>query len=387
MVFAQSGYSRIPVYPRNAGRNHRHAARVRPVQARAGRSAAGAPGGGDAGQPELRRPAARHAARAAPPRRRARRVRRHAGHRHAGGPARGAGGRDLRRARRRGPRRSPRRRPRSSRPTATSRPRRSRSGSGCRCPAGRSTTVGGLLVEWAGRIPNAGERFLVRGLEFDVARGLSHPDRAAADPLRRGTPAVTLAAERLVTAPDDKVERMVDLVRNGELAVFVRRAARVRAGRPGRRPRRAGRATSGWRWCRRCPPELSSQALAEMPEEEHAEETLAALDPGAGGGDRRGARRRRRGRHPAASFRPRTQERILADGRGPRRSRAAAALRRGDRRRPDDDPHGHRARHGHRGRGAGGDPAAGGGGRGLLPGVRGGRRPAPGRQRCRSRTW
>jgi CBS domain containing-hemolysin-like protein len=35
-------------------------------------------------------------------------------------------------------------------------------------PTGRSTTVGGLLVEWAGRIPNAGERFLVHGLEFDV---------------------------------------------------------------------------------------------------------------------------------------------------------------------------------------------------------------------------
>jgi putative hemolysin len=35
-------------------------------------------------------------------------------------------------------------------------------------PAGRSTTIGGLLVEWAGRIPNAGERFFVEGLEFDV---------------------------------------------------------------------------------------------------------------------------------------------------------------------------------------------------------------------------
>jgi len=28
--------------------------------------------------------------------------------------------------------------------------------------------VAGLLAEWAGRIPNAGERFTVRGLEFDV---------------------------------------------------------------------------------------------------------------------------------------------------------------------------------------------------------------------------
>ena len=39
---------------------------------------------------------------------------------------------------------------------------------GVSLPTGRSTTVGGLLVEWAGRIPNAGERFYVQGLEFDV---------------------------------------------------------------------------------------------------------------------------------------------------------------------------------------------------------------------------
>jgi putative hemolysin len=37
-------------------------------------------------------------------------------------------------------------------------------------PSGRSTTVAGLLAEWAGRIPYAGERFLVRGLEFDVVQ-------------------------------------------------------------------------------------------------------------------------------------------------------------------------------------------------------------------------
>jgi putative hemolysin len=41
---------------------------------------------------------------------------------------------------------------------------------GVSLPAGRSTTVGGLLVEWAGRIPNAGERFFVAGLEFDVVQ-------------------------------------------------------------------------------------------------------------------------------------------------------------------------------------------------------------------------
>ena len=41
---------------------------------------------------------------------------------------------------------------------------------GVSLPPGRSTTIGGLLVEWAGRIPNAGERFYVSGLEFDVVQ-------------------------------------------------------------------------------------------------------------------------------------------------------------------------------------------------------------------------
>jgi putative hemolysin len=41
---------------------------------------------------------------------------------------------------------------------------------GVSLPAGRSTTIGGRLVEWAGRIPNAGERFFVQGLEFDVVQ-------------------------------------------------------------------------------------------------------------------------------------------------------------------------------------------------------------------------
>ncbi len=41
---------------------------------------------------------------------------------------------------------------------------------GVTLPGGRSTTVAGLLAEWAGRIPNAGERFLIRGLEFDIVQ-------------------------------------------------------------------------------------------------------------------------------------------------------------------------------------------------------------------------
>nr|MBA3257925.1 HlyC/CorC family transporter [Gemmatimonadales bacterium] len=41
---------------------------------------------------------------------------------------------------------------------------------GVSLPTGRSTTVAGLLIELAGRIPNPGERFTVRGLEFDVVQ-------------------------------------------------------------------------------------------------------------------------------------------------------------------------------------------------------------------------
>jgi magnesium transporter len=81
-----------------------------------------------------------------------------------------------------------------------------------------------------------------------------------------------------VTAPDDKVGRMVDLVRTGELSTFVRHAhefepadlADVLSALDERDRLTAVKAL---------PPELSSQALAEMPEEEHAETTLAALAP------------------------------------------------------------------------------------------------------------
>jgi putative hemolysin len=60
-------------------------------------------------------------------------------------------------------------------------------------PPGRSTTIGGLLVEWAGRIPNAGERFVVRGLEFDVIQ--ASPTRIERLLIRSGpTPAVPLLA-------------------------------------------------------------------------------------------------------------------------------------------------------------------------------------------------
>ncbi|MFL5532612.1 MAG: magnesium transporter MgtE N-terminal domain-containing protein, partial [Gemmatimonadales bacterium] len=74
------------------------------------------------------------------------------------------------------------------------------------------------------------------------------------------------------------LDRMVDLVRKGELGLFTRRAhdfepadlAEVLTALDEKERVSAVQAL---------PPELSSQALAEMPEEAHAGETLAALDP------------------------------------------------------------------------------------------------------------
>lgn len=62
---------------------------------------------------------------------------------------------------------------------------------GVTLPPGGATTIGGLLAERAGRIPNAGERFTMLGLEFDVLQAsptrierlLVRPGPAAAVPL------------------------------------------------------------------------------------------------------------------------------------------------------------------------------------------------------------
>jgi magnesium transporter len=81
-----------------------------------------------------------------------------------------------------------------------------------------------------------------------------------------------------MTRSDDRVERMVDLVRTGEITVFVRRArefepadlADVLSALDDRDRLTVVQAL---------PPELSGQALVEMPQTEHAEDTLAALAP------------------------------------------------------------------------------------------------------------
>ena len=79
-----------------------------------------------------------------------------------------------------------------------------------------------------------------------------------------------------MTPLGDRIRRMVDLVRNGEITLFVRRAREFEAADLADvlsalddRDRLAA--------VQALPPELSSQALAEMPEDAHAEDTLAAL--------------------------------------------------------------------------------------------------------------
>ncbi|HXW97999.1 MAG TPA: hemolysin family protein [Gemmatimonadales bacterium] len=59
-------------------------------------------------------------------------------------------------------------------------------------PTARTSTAGGLLTELAGRIPGAGDRFLVRGLEFEVLQ--ASPTRVERVLIRRGSPEPILLA-------------------------------------------------------------------------------------------------------------------------------------------------------------------------------------------------
>jgi CBS domain containing-hemolysin-like protein len=56
-------------------------------------------------------------------------------------------------------------------------------------PAGQATTLGGRLVELAGRFPSTGERFLIQGLELDVLRASA--TRVERVLVRRGSPVST----------------------------------------------------------------------------------------------------------------------------------------------------------------------------------------------------
>ena len=56
-------------------------------------------------------------------------------------------------------------------------------------PAGQASTIGGRLVELAGRFPVSGERFLLSGLEIDVLH--ASPNRVERLLIRRGSPGTT----------------------------------------------------------------------------------------------------------------------------------------------------------------------------------------------------
>ncbi len=60
---------------------------------------------------------------------------------------------------------------------------------GVQLPKGQASTLGGRLVELAGRFPAAGERFLIRGLELDVL--LASSTRVERLLVRRGAPGTT----------------------------------------------------------------------------------------------------------------------------------------------------------------------------------------------------
>ena len=57
-------------------------------------------------------------------------------------------------------------------------------------PPGQASTIGGRLVELAGRFPASGERFVVRGLEVDILN--ASPSRIERVLVRRGSPTSTM---------------------------------------------------------------------------------------------------------------------------------------------------------------------------------------------------
>lgn len=63
-----------------------------------------------------------------------------------------------------------------------------------RLPAASAGSIGGVLIELAGRIPAAGERFLAGGLEIDVLQ--SSPTRVERVLVRKAPPAPTVLTER-----------------------------------------------------------------------------------------------------------------------------------------------------------------------------------------------
>ena len=123
---------------------------------------------------------------------------------------------------------------------------------GVALPAGRSTTVGRpASSSGPAGSPTPGERFLVRGLELDILE--ASPTRIERLIIRSGgTPAVALPAGARMSASPDRVEWMVDLVRErrDRRCSCAGRTTSSRPTWPTCSPRSTR--TSGSPWCRRC---------------------------------------------------------------------------------------------------------------------------------------
>ena len=85
---------------------------------------------------------------------------------------------------------------------------------------GPATTVGGLLAALAGRIPVAGERFVLHGTRVRRGPGLAQPGRTPVDPAGAGRRRAAQGDAMTDTA--SMVAAMQELVRDGQLREFVR---------------------------------------------------------------------------------------------------------------------------------------------------------------------
>jgi CBS domain-containing protein len=161
---------------------------------------------------------------------------------------------------------------RSWRPTATSRPP-PRGALGVTLPAGRSTTVAGLLAEWAGRIPMRASGSWSAASSSTSCRP-HPPGSSASHPIRRGR----------AGGPADGVGMTTSTSTSTGWWISSATARSPSSGEPTISSRPTW-PTSSPPWTRRRVAVVQaaggalSQALAEMPEDAHAEETLAALDP------------------------------------------------------------------------------------------------------------
>ena len=247
-------------------------------------------------------------------------------------------------------------------------------------PTGQASTIGGRLVELAGRFPRRRRAIPDSRPRARRAARVADPGRAPAGAARlagnhRARQGVAMTPRRRRLTP----EKMIALLRDGNVSEFFGRARLLE---PADLADVLALADEDERVeiAKLLPPELTGEALTEMPEHRARRGDAGGAHVGAGRRDRgRDARRRRGGPPGRAGARAAAPHPVRGGRAGAGRRRAPPRIRRGERRRTHDRGHGHGRRGRHRARGAGEHPPAGGGRRGLHRDLRGGTGPAPGR--------